>query len=133
MVLGTVTVPQGLPFNVGEELASPGCHHCWVCYNRQVARYQQRKGGKGQVAGNCTSCKQRGSMGKQRKAGTPRLTGNHTFWGNKRPGDRQRKVRKGGNLLPLNVTCCSLCSHYNKISIADKKYPSRTDAMTLLI
>ena len=50
------------------------------CYSRQVARYEQRIGGRGQVAGNYTACKQRGSTGKQRKAGTSRLTGNHTFW-----------------------------------------------------
>ena len=25
-------------------------------------------------------CKQQEDLGKQRKAGTPRLTGNHTFW-----------------------------------------------------
>ena len=37
------------------------------------------------------------------------------------------------NLLHLNVTCCSLCFHYNKISLADKKYPPCTDAMTLQI
>ena len=49
------------------------------CYNRQVARYEQRNAGRGQVAGNHASCKQRGSMGRQRKAGTSRLTGDHTF------------------------------------------------------
>ena len=55
------------------------------------------------------------------------------FGGNKRHGDRQRKVGKGRNLRHPNVTCCSLCPHYNKISFVDKKYPSCTDAMTLPI
>ena len=33
-----------------------------------------------------------------------------------------RKVGKGGGLLSLNVTCCSVCSHY-KISLTDKEGP----------
>ena len=41
----------------------------------------RERGGRGQVAGKHASCKQRGSMGRQRKVGTSRLTGNHTFWG----------------------------------------------------
>ena len=36
-----------------------------------------------------------GSMGRQRKARTSRLIGNHIFWGDKCPGSRQRKVEKG--------------------------------------
>ena len=36
-------------------------------------------------------------------------------------------------LWSLKVTFCSLCSHYNKISLADKKFPSCTNTMTLLI
>ena len=43
-------------------------------------------------------------MGRQRKAGASRLTGNHKFWGDKCLGGRQRKVGKGMNLLQLNVT-----------------------------
>ena len=39
----------------------------------------------------------------QRKAGTSRLTGNH--WGDKCPGGRQRKMKRGTNLQ--NVNCCS--------------------------
>ena len=74
-----------------------------------------------------------GAMGGHRKAGTPRLSENDTFWGEKCPGGRQRKVGQGRSLLHPNVTCCSLCSHYNKISLADKKYPSCTNAMTLPI
>lgn len=42
-------------------------------------------------------------------------------------------MRNGGNLLHLKVMCCSLYSHYNKISLADKKYPSCICIMTLLI
>ena len=78
------------------------------------------------MAGNHTSCKQQGSMGRPNKAGTSRqksLTKNHIFWGDKCPGGRQRKLR-GRNLQHLSVTCCSLCPHYNKISLADKKIPS---------
>jgi len=44
------------------------------------------------------------SMGRQRKAGASRLTGNHKFGGDKCLGGRQRKVGKGMNLLQLNVT-----------------------------
>ena len=76
-------------------------------------------------------CKQQEDLGKQRKAGTSRLTGNHTFWMIKFP-----EAKKGGekrNLLQPKVTLCSLYSHYNKISLAHKKYPSCTDSMTLLI
>ena len=51
------------------------------CSSRQIAMHVQRKGGGiGQVVGNHTSCKQWGSMGRQRKVGTSRLTENHTFW-----------------------------------------------------
>ena len=56
-----------------------------------------------------------GSMGRQRKARTSRLIGNHTFCGAKTLGGRQRKVEEGTNLQYPNVTCCSLCPHYNKI------------------
>ena len=35
-----------------------------------------------------------GSMGRQRKARTSRLIGNHTVWGDKYPECRQRKVEK---------------------------------------
>ena len=76
---------------------------------------------------------QGGSSGRQRKAGTSGLTGNHTFWDGKCPGDRQRKMRRGWNLQSPKVTFCSLYSDYNKISLPDKKYPSGTEAMTLMI
>ena len=38
------------------------------------------------------------SMVGQRKARTSRPIRNHTFWGDKCPGGRQRKVRKDTNL-----------------------------------
>lgn len=107
--------------------------HISMCYSRQGARCEQRKGGRGQTAGNHSSCKQRGSSGRQRKAGTSRLTGNHTLWDDKCPGDTQRKVGKGENLQRPIVTCYPLCSHYSDINLADKKFPSCTDAMTPLI
>ena len=44
------------------------------------------------MAGNHASCKHQESLGRQREAGTSRLTGNHTFWDDKCPGGRQRKV-----------------------------------------
>ena len=40
-----------------------------------------------------------GSMGdKKKKGGTFRLIGNHTFWGDKCPECRQRKVEKGARI-----------------------------------
>ena len=53
--------------------------------------------------------------------------------GGKCPGGRQRKVGKGKNRQCLNVTFCSLCPHYSKISLANKIFPSCTNAMTFLI
>ena len=89
--------------------------------------------GTGQVAGNHTSCEQQGLLDRQGKAGTSEWIGNHTSWSDKGPGGRQKKVGKGRNLLYLNITFSSLCHHYNKISLADKKYPSCICIMTLLI
>ena len=58
--------------------------------------------------------------------------GNHTF-GDKCPGGRTKKCGKMQEyLVCLNVTFCSLCFHYNKISLAHK-CPSYTDAVTFLI
>lgn len=85
------------------------------------------------MAGKHASYKQQVSMGRQRKAGTSRLTGNHIFWGDECPGGGQRKVGKGIYLQRLKVACCSLCFHYNKVSLADRKYLSYTKAVTLLI
>ena len=70
-------------------------------------------------------------MGRQTKAGTSRLTRTHTFWGGEYPRGRQRKVGKDGALWHLTVNFCSLYSYYNKISLAEKKFPSCTDSLTL--
>jgi len=54
-------------------------------------RYEQRKGrATGQVAGNHTSYKQQGTMGRQRKAGTTRVRRHHAFGGDKCPGGKER-------------------------------------------
>ena len=92
-----------------------------------------REGGHGPASRTPGFMQEAGSMDGQRKAGTSRLIRDYIFWGDKCSGGRQRKVEKGTNLQGPNVTPCSLCPHYNKISYADKKYPSCTDAMTLLI
>jgi len=64
---------------------------------------------------------------RQRKAGTCRLIGNHTFWVIRVPVSEQ----KSGE-MHTNVTFCSLCPHYNRISLTNKKYASCTNAVTLL-
>lgn len=46
----------------------------------------------GQVAENHTSYRQLESLGRQSKAEIFGVTGNHTFWGDKCPGDRQKKA-----------------------------------------
>ena len=56
-----------------------------------------------------------GGVQGQIKAETSRLTGNHTFWGDKCPGGRQGKVEKSISLQHPNVTCCLLCPNYNVI------------------
>lgn len=84
------------------------------------------EGAQSQVAGNQAPCKQWESMGRRRKAGTSRLTGNHIFWGNKCSGGRQGKVGKV-NLQPRNMTCYDyalVIIKYNTLSYADKIYPS---------
>lgn len=53
--------------------------------------------------------------------------------GKQEASGRQRKVGKGGNILCPNVTHRSSCSHRNKISLTDNKYPSGANAMRLLI
>ena len=52
-----------------------------------------------------------------KKSQTSRLIENHTFFGGKCPGGRQRKVEKSTNLQCPDVTCCSLCPHYGEIII----------------
>ena len=103
--------------------------HGWAHTYTNTARYEQRKVG----MGNHAACKQQGSLSRQRKSGTLRQTGNHTFWKISVLETDKRKVGKDRNLLHLHITCCSLCFYYNKISLADEKYPSCTTTMTLLI
>lgn len=59
--------------------------------SRQIARYEQRKGSMGPDPANIR-------VHGQRKAGMYKLTGNHTYWGDKCHGGRQRKVEKVMNL-----------------------------------
>ena len=68
------------------------------CYSKQIARYEQRKGSMGPYGRKPHIMQTAGFMGRQRKAGTSRLSGNHTFWGDKCSGGRQRKVEKASNL-----------------------------------
>ena len=44
------------------------------------------------------------------------------------PGSRKERWGKVGSSWVMSVSCCSLCSHYSKFSLAAKKYPSGTDA-----
>ena len=86
------------------------------------------------MAGNQASCKQQGFMDRQRKAGNLQTQTDrkpHTL-GDECPGSRQRKVEKDENLLNPNINLYSLRSHYNKISLTDKKYPSCSEDITLL-
>ena len=53
---------------------------------------------------------------RQRKAGACRLIGNHTFWVKRVP----RSDKKSGE-MHTNVNFCSLCFHYNRISLKQKK------------
>ena len=74
------------------------------------------------MAGNYVSCKQRGSIDRRKKAGTFRLTGNHTFgvitsqWQTKKAG-------KGRNLPRSNATFHSLCSH-SQVALEVKNPPA---------
>ena len=43
---------------------------------------------------------------------------------------KAKKGGKGTNLSHLTVTFCSACPHYNKVSFANEKFPSCTEAMT---
>ena len=84
------------------------------------------KGGHSQVAGNHASCKQWVVHGQAKKSMNPQTDSKPHIWGDKCPGGRLGKVGKSGNLQPPNVTFCSLCFHYNKISLECKKCPSYT-------
>ena len=59
------------------------------------------------------------------------MTGNHTSWDDKGPRCKQ-KCGERQDLWHLDVTFCSLCSHYSKINLADKKNLACKDAMKLL-
>ena len=56
-----------------------------------------------------------GVHGQTKKAGTSTLM--ECFGVIKCPGNEQGMMEKGASLQHLNVTCCSLCPHYNKIII----------------
>lgn len=57
------------------------------------------------MAGNYTSPLNKRILG-QRKTRISRLIGNQTFCDDKHPGERQKKVGKGGNFGHPNVTFC---------------------------
>ena len=61
------------------------------------------------MTGNPASHKQCGSIDRQRKADTFRLTGNHTFWVLRVPVTDKERC-KGGNLVSPKVTfaACAL-------------------------
>ena len=67
-----------------------------------AARYEQTKGGTGQMAGNYPSCKQWGSLSNKRR--NLQADSKPHSWGDKCPGVKQRKVGKGRNLWCSNVT-----------------------------
>ena len=83
------------------------------------------------MARNHTACTQQGSTGRQRKAGTFRLTANHIFWVIRVQAAKKGEERQES--LASNVTFGLFCSYYHEISFTDKKYPSHTYIMTLLI
>ena len=87
------------------------------------------------MAGNQASCKWQRFMDRQRKAENLQTQPDRKPYtlGDECPGSRQRKVEKGENLLHSNITFCSLCCHYNKISLTDEKYTSFSEAITPLI
>ena len=90
-------------------------------YRMQTTRCEHRRG-QGQVAGNHASCKQPGPRADREKQGPPDWQETTHFRViSALEGDKER-WKKGRNLQCLNVTCCSLCPHYNKISLADKNY-----------
>ena len=78
------------------------------------------------------SCKQRGPWTDKEKQEPPDWQEAAHFLSDKYPGSRQRKAGKVRNLLCPNVTCCSWCSHYNKISLTGKRHSSCTRVVTLL-
>ena len=84
------------------------------CYSKQIVRYEQRRGAWGHMAGNHVSCKQQSPWADKEKQKTLDWQETMHFGGDKCPERRQRKMGMGMNLQHWNVTCCSLCPHYNK-------------------
>ena len=68
-----------------------------------------------------------------KKAEISELTRNHTFWGWQVSWRQTKKMRKWKESLVSACNFCSLCSHYNKISLADKNYWSHINAMIIPI
>lgn len=82
------------------------------------------------MAGNQANSTVRGWI---KKRGTLQTDRKAHILGRDVPSGKSKKGGKERRSLMSNVTCCSLCPHYNKISHADQKYPSCTGTMTLLI
>ena len=81
------------------------------CYSRQVARYEQRKAGTGQVAGNHASCKQWGVHGRTQKSRNPQtvrkrhILGWEVSWRQtKKGGARQESPASECNLLLIMLS-----------------------------
>ena len=75
----------------------------YVCYSKQVARCEQRTGGRGQVARTHASCKQQGCQGRQEKEPPD--------WQETTPSGRQvswKQTKKGGERLEFPVSECNL-------------------------
>ena len=84
------------------------------CYSGLIVRHEQRRDTWGQMAGNHSSCKQKSPWVDKEKQEPPDWWETTTFGGDKCPEGRKRKVEKSTNLQCQDVTCCSLCPHYNK-------------------
>ena len=85
------------------------------------------------MAGNDLSCKQWSPWADEENQEPPDGQKNHTLWVISVLEAFREKQEEGRNLQGLNVTCCSLCSHYNKISLADERFPSCSEAVALPI
>ena len=72
----------------------------------------------------------KGPPADNKKVEISELTRNHTFCGWQVSWRQTKKMRKWKESLVSACNFCSLCSHYNKISLANKKKPSGTKAVT---
>ena len=72
------------------------------CYNRQVARYEQRKGVQSRWHKTTHSVKVR-VHGRQKKAGPFRLTESYTLWGAMCPGGKEGGKRQESPELKCNL------------------------------